>query len=161
MLSGDRIVVYNGRDENAPVLYQGNNGGNLTGFAVNSQNATNSITLRIQSNSTGSCDDGGTTAELRWDVACGAVGIDEMGDGAFMVYPNPTTGILYIETGKEVMDNVALRIFDISGQVVHQQQLAGQSGLNTVDMQGLMSGHYLVQLTSTGWVKTQRVEVVR
>jgi hypothetical protein len=59
------------------------------------------------------------------------------------------------------MDNVALRIFDISGQVVHEQQLAGQGGLNTVDMQGLMSGHYLVQLTSTGWVKTQRVEVVR
>jgi len=161
MLSGDRIVVYNGRDENATVLYQGNNGSNLTGFAVNSQNVNNSITLRIQSNSTGSCADGGATAELIWDVACGAVGIDELGDGAFVVYPNPTNGLLYIETGKETVDKVALRIFDISGQVVLEQQLAAQSGLNTVDMHGLMSGHYLVQLTSGGWVKTQRVEVIR
>jgi hypothetical protein len=161
MLTGDRIVVYNGRDENAPVLYQGNNGGNLTGFTVNSQNVNNSITLRIQSNSTGSCDDGGVTAELLWDVACGAVGIDEMGDGAFVVYPNPTNGLLYVETGNEVMDKVALRVFDISGQIVIEQQLAAQSGLNTVDMQGLMSGHYLVQLTAAGWVKTQRVELVR
>jgi len=161
MLTGDRIVVYNGRDENAPVLYQGNNGGNLTGFTVNSQNLNNSITLRIQSNSTGSCDDGGVKAELLWDVACGAVGIDEMGDGAFVVYPNPTNGLLYIETRNEVKDKVALRVFDISGQVVIEQQLAAQSGLNTVDMQGLMSGHYLVQLTAAGWVKTQRVELVR
>jgi hypothetical protein len=161
MLSGDRIIVYNGRDENSPVLYQGNNGGNLTGFSVNSQNVNNSITLRIQSNSTGSCDDGGVTAELLWDVACGAVGIDEMGDGAFVVYPNPTNGLLYIETGNEVKDKVALRVFDISGQIVIEQQIAPQSGLNTIDMQGLMSGHYLVQLTAAGWVKTQRVELVR
>jgi hypothetical protein len=161
MLAGDRIVVYNGRDENAPVIFQGNNGGNLSGFAANSQNVNNAITLRIQSNSTGSCQDGGVTTELRWDVACGAVGIDELGDGAFAVYPNPTAGLLYIQTSKETTDNVALRIFDISGQVVLQQQLAGQNGLNTVDMQGLISGHYLVQLATAGWVKTQRVELVR
>jgi hypothetical protein len=161
MLSGDRIIVYNGRDENAPVLYQGNNGGDLTGFTVNSQNVNNSITLRIQSNGSGSCADGGTNAELRWDVACGAVGIDEMGNGTFVVYPNPTNGLLYIETGNEITDKVALRVFDISGQIVIEQQLAAQSGLNTVDMQGLMSGHYLVQLTAAGWVKTQRVELVR
>ncbi|MFN3876103.1 MAG: hypothetical protein ACK4L7_09365, partial [Flavobacteriales bacterium] len=33
MLAGDRIVVYNGFDDNATVIYQGNNGGNLAGFA--------------------------------------------------------------------------------------------------------------------------------
>jgi hypothetical protein len=84
-----------------------------------------------------------------------------MGDGAFVVYPNPTNGLLYIETGNEVKDKVALRVFDISGQIVIEQQIAPQSGLNTIDMQGLMSGHYLVQLTAAGWVKTQRVELVR
>ena len=61
MLPGDFIVVYNGFNESAAVIYQGNNAGNLTGFAVNSQNPSNTITLRISSNASGSCADGQAT----------------------------------------------------------------------------------------------------
>lgn len=161
MLTGDRVLIYNGRDENAPLLYQGNNGGNLTGLAVNSNNVDNVITMHIQSNSTGSCADGGASPALRWDVACGAVGVEELGGGAFVVYPNPTNGLLYLGMDKDVAGTVSIHVFDISGQVVLQDQFAGQGGLRTIDMHGLMNGHYLVQLTTANWVKTQRVEVVR
>ncbi|HRF81755.1 MAG TPA: hypothetical protein PL070_16880, partial [Flavobacteriales bacterium] len=57
MITGDRITLYNGADETAAVIYTGINGGNLAGFAVPSANSENTITLRIQSNEAGSCED--------------------------------------------------------------------------------------------------------
>jgi hypothetical protein len=162
MLTGDRIILYNGRDGNAPVLYQGNNGGNLTGFALNSANLANTITLRIQSNGTGSCEDGQVLNELRWAVQCGAVGLEELAGDGFAVHPNPTSGLLQIELGSKMTGALYFRAMDMSGRVVLEQPLTMNGGTrNVVDMGSLQSGQYLVQLTSATWVKTQRVQVVR
>ncbi len=162
MLPGDFIVVYNGYDENAAVIYQGNNQGNLSGFAVNSQNANNVLTLRINSNATGSCDDGQATTPLRWYVACGAVGVDDMVEGDFSMFPNPTNGLLYINLGNEDHGKLQLRLLDMSGRAVIEQQIVARAGeLNTIDMEGLMSGQYMVQLIAEQWVRTQRVQLVR
>ena len=162
LLTGDRIVIYNGPNENSSVIYQGTNGGNLTGFAVNSQNPENTITLRIQSNASGSCADGGSTTELRWFVGCGAVGIDEVAADGFAVYPNPTEGTLYINVGKSVAGSVKLRVLDMSGRTVMEQPMNVVAGsANTLEMAGLQSGQYMVQLTTDKWSKTQRVQVAR
>lgn len=161
MLSGDRIIVYNGLNENAPVLYQGNNGGNFTGFAVNSQNVNNAITLRVQSNATGSCATGESTVPMRWDVGCGAVGIDELAQGGFQAYPNPTTGNLVLDLGSESLGTVVLKVFDMSGRVVMEEQFAAQGGLHNMDMGALMSGQYMLQLATNERVMTQRVQLMR
>lgn len=163
LLTGDRIVIYNGPDENSSVIYQGTNGGNLTGFAVNSQNPENIITLRIQSNATGSCEDGTATSELRWYVGCGAVGMEEevMADG-FAVFPNPTEGTLFINVGSAVTGNVKVRVLDLSGRTVIEQPFTAVAGnINSIEMAGLQSGQYMVQLTTSQWTKTQRVQVAR
>jgi len=103
LLPGDRIVFYNGPDENSAVLYQGTNGGSFTGFALNSQNAANTITMRIQSDGSGSCGDGAAGAtELWWHVGCGAVGIEETASTGFTMFPNPTNGSLTINIGASV-----------------------------------------------------------
>lgn len=162
LLSNDRIVLYNGYDETATIIYQGSNGGNLTGFEVNSQNPDNAITLRIQSNDAGSCDDGQATTEMNWVVGCGAVGMDELSSDGFSVYPNPTQGSLFVELGSKVLGNVRLRVMDMSGRIVLDDPFTVQAGgRRTVDMQGLQSGQYMVQLTTNNWVKTQRVQVAR
>ena len=162
LLSNDRIVLYNGYDETAAVIYQGSNGGNLTGFEVNSQNPDNAITLRIQSNDAGSCDDGQATAGMNWVVGCGAVGMDELSSDGFSVYPNPTQGNLFVELGNKVLGNVRLRVMDMSGRVVLDDPFTVQAGgRRTVDMRGLQAGQYMVQLTTSKWVKTQRVQVER
>ncbi|HMC98255.1 MAG TPA: T9SS type A sorting domain-containing protein, partial [Flavobacteriales bacterium] len=162
LLSNDRIVVYNGFDESATIIYQGSNGGNLTGFEVNSQNPNNAITLRIQSNDAGSCDDGQATTEMHWVVGCGAVGMDEHAADGFSVYPNPTQGNLFVELGSKVLGNVRLRVLDMSGRVVLDDPFTVQGGgRRTVDMRGLQAGQYMVQLTTGNWVKTQRIEVLR
>lgn len=161
MLTGDRIVVYNGYDENATIIYQGINGGNFTGFAVNSQNVNNAITLRIQSNDAGSCATGEVANEMVWAVGCGAVGIDELSQEGFSVHPNPTNGLLYIELDEELRGQASVRVLDMSGRIVIEQALQAKGGANTIDMSGLQSGQYMVQLTTGDWVKTQRVQVTR
>ncbi len=162
MLTGDRIVVYNGYDENATIIYQGINGGNLTGFAVNSQNVNNAITLRIQSNDAGSCATGEVANQLVWAVGCGAVGIDELSQEGFSVHPNPTNGLLTIELDADLRGKAHVRVLDMSGRIVIEQALQAKAGgANTIDMAGLQSGQYMVQLTTDNWVKTQRVQVTR
>jgi len=163
LLPGDLITIYNGRDATGSVIFQGNNnGGSFGGLEVNSQNPDYAITLRIRSNDSGSCEDNGVAVPLQWAVGCGAVGIDELATGAFSVFPNPTEGLLQIELGNKVEGKVQLRITDMSGRIVMEQQLRMNGGTrNAVDMTKLQSGQYLVQLTTPDWVKTERVQVVR
>lgn len=162
MVAGDSIILYNGADETAAVLYEGNNGGNLAGFAINSANASNTITLRIKSDGVGSCEDGQVNLPLEWNVACGAVGMPELILNNFTVFPNPTQGLLNIEMASKVDGTVRVRVLDMSGRAVLDQPLLMNGGTrNTIDMRGLHSGNYLVQLTTEKWVKTQRVQVAR
>lgn len=162
MLAGDRIILYNGPDEFSPVLYQGNNGGNLAGFAINSANAENIITMRMQSNEVGSCADGQVTNPLSWTVACGAVGVEELPVNGFALYPNPTNGLLTVQLGRTIVGSMQIRVMDMSGRVVIDQPLTMAGGdRNTIDMRGLQSGNYLVQVTTSQWVNTQRVQVSR
>lgn len=161
MLTGDRIALYNGRDENAPVIFQGNNGGNLTGLAVNSTNATNTLTLRVQSNGAGSCETGESTLPLRWDVACGAVGINELAQAGFMAFPNPTTGLLTLDLGADALGNVNAKLYDQSGRVVMEEQFAAQGGVHTMDIGGLTSGQYMLQIATSDKLMSQRVQLMR
>jgi hypothetical protein len=161
MLAGDRIVVYNGPDDGSTVIYQGNNGGNLAGFAVNSQNPSNTVTLRIQSNAAGSCDDGLVTLPLQWSVGCGAVGIEEAGGSGFSLYPNPTDGLLYISFGG-LQGAARVRVLDMSGRTVIDAPANLQSGsVGTIDMSALQSGQYAVQVSTADWTRVQRVQVAR
>lgn len=159
MLSGDQITVYNGYDASASILYQGNFGGNLAGFAVNTQNVEHVFTLRIRSNGSGSCEDGQVNGSLHWTVGCGAVGIEEALGNGFSLYPNPTDGQLYLSLG-QLQGLARVRILDMSGRSVAEETINVKSGsLNSLDLAGLQSGQYLVQVSTTDWTKVQRVEV--
>jgi hypothetical protein len=98
---------------------------------------------------------------MTWAVGCGAVGLDELAQDGFAVYPNPTEGTLYIELGAERTGNVRVRVLDMSGRVVLEQPLNVKAGVNTLDMGRLQTGQYMVELTTDNWVKTQRVQVSR
>ena len=163
LLAGDLITIYNGLNGSANTIFQGNNNGSsFAGFEVNSQNVDYALTLRIRSNDTGSCEDSGVAVPLQWAIGCGAIGMDEFTNGSFSVYPNPTEGLLQIELGNKVEGKVQLRITDMSGRIVMEEQLRMNGGTrNAVDMTELQSGQYLVQLTTPDWVKTERVHVAR
>lgn len=165
MLTNDKVVIYNGLNDFAAVIYNGNQGGNLAGLAVSSSNAGNYLAMRVLSNSTGSCSDGAVTVPLQWTVGCGLVGLDETQPGAFRTYPNPTDGLLYLELSEEWSGAVSVQLMDPLGRMVqeHPYNVTGGAGRNTLtlDMGNLQNGNYLVRLVTEQWVRTEQVILVR
>ena len=160
MLPGDRIVIYDGADEiGTPVLYQGNNGGNLTGIQVSSLNAARTLTLRIQSNSEGSCADGTATIPLRWDVGCGAVGISENSGHGTELYPNPTNGLVTIAFAHGISGTITVEVLDMSGRIVHQEQV--NSARADLDLHHLQNGQYIVRSIAEDLILTSPLQVIR
>lgn len=88
------------------------------------------------------------------DVVCavGLLGVDEFAASKFSVYPNPVTDILNIKSASSV-DNV--KVFDLLGKVVLQANPGKISP--SIDMSGLSSGAYLVQVTIGKSTKTVKV----
>jgi hypothetical protein len=162
LLGGDLITVYNGEDESAAIIYEGNFGGSMAGFTVNSQNTENTVTLRIRSNGGGSCSDGAAFLPLRWDVGCGFVGVNENASNTFTLFPNPTRDRITIGLGEEVFGDVRVRVMDLSGRVVLEEPYTVRGGgMHTTDLSKLSSGQYLVQLATENWISTQRIELAR
>lgn len=165
LLSGDQITIYDGPNATGQVLFQGNNNGNtMAGLNVSSSaaNTGHYLTFRVRSNANGSCSSGETTEQLRWAIGCGAVGLSELEEGSFSIFPNPTQGLLQIEMGNRVEGNVELRVMDMSGRLLLSERLLLNGGTrSSVDLSGLQNGQYLVQLITERWVRTESVQMVR
>jgi hypothetical protein len=69
------------------------------------------------------------------------------------LYPNPTSGILHIETSKAIKK---IEVFDVLGQLV-----LSYGNEKQIDLSKLNSGLYLVRFTSENGVEQRRVEVKR
>jgi hypothetical protein len=79
-------------------------------------------------------------------------GVEDFAAGSFSVYPNPVKDVLNIST-KTAVDNVT--VYDVLGKVVLTQQPGVISP--KVDMSGLASGAYMVQVTIGNATKTVKV----
>ncbi len=159
MLTNDNIVLYNGLDESGPVIFSGNNGGNLTGLTVNSSNPDHAITLRILSDGSGSCADGQATVPIRWDVGCGFVGIEENAQNNFRLFPNPTNGELAIALGEGPGGTITIRVMDMSGRLVLEQLVNGPR--TTLDLGSIQNGQYMIQLATNTWIGTRSFQLIR
>ena len=69
------------------------------------------------------------------------------------LYPNPTSGILHIETSKAIKK---IEVFDVLGQLV-----LSYGNEKQIDLSKLNSGLYLIRFTSENGVEQRRVEVSR
>ena len=162
MLSSDVVTLYNGLvDEPGNIIFSGNNSGNLTGLTVNSNNADNALTLRIQSNDNGSCADGGATIPLRWDVGCGYVGMNEMDHAHFTLFPNPSSGMLNIHLGKAIDGDMTVRVIDMSGRVAAENSMRGPFDRTSMDLGSLQSGQYIVTIVTNDWMATKPFQLMR
>ncbi|MDG5490913.1 gliding motility-associated C-terminal domain-containing protein [Psychroserpens sp. SPM9] len=74
----DDILVYDGADNTAPLIYQGNNGGNLSGLQFDSTG--DSMYLEIDADGSVSCGSGSTCCTTEWDftVACATCVVPEV-----------------------------------------------------------------------------------
>lgn len=64
------------------------------------------------------------------------------------IYPNPFDQIIHIENLNAGSDELSVRIFDISGKMVMEQQCHIQQNYQ-MDLSGLHSGTYLMQITNS------------
>jgi hypothetical protein len=70
----------------------------------------------------------------------------------FEVFPNPTTSIINIKT-KMGFELDKINIYTIEGKLVHSQN----TNLNTVDLQNLPFGNYLIQVFSGDKIVTKKI----
>lgn len=67
---GDHIEIYDGLDYQAPLVYTGNNGGNLSDLQFTSTNLDNALCVRFISDFFDSCEDGSEPGGWNWNVSC-------------------------------------------------------------------------------------------
>jgi PKD repeat protein len=68
----------------------------------------------------------------------------EFGEGKFMVYPNPTEDILYIETSGDRYNNA--EIVDVSGQTVRRIRLISGTNRTEVALDDIPRGLYFLKI---------------
>lgn len=73
----------------------------------------------------------------------GGVSRDIKPEETFNVYPNPTSGILFVDLADKIGESV--KVIGIDGKVVVQEMLGGKSSIR-MDLAGLPAGIYLVNV---------------
>lgn len=84
------------------------------------------------------------------------VGIEEAGQQHFLVYPNPTQGLVNISVDAE-LEGANISIFSITGTRIYSGRLTKQ--LSSIDLEELGKGVYLLQLEKEGSPFHQRLVV--
>lgn len=161
MLVNDYIQIYNGLDTAAQLVYMGNQGGNLAGLAITSNNAANALTLLVISSQVGSCATGQAISSY-WTVGCGLVGMSDVAAGDFAMFPNPTTGDLYIRLPEAASGRIHMDVIDMTGRILRSETYTATSGTNArYNMSELPAGNYTVRLTAPTWTSAHALQVLR
>ncbi len=71
------------------------------------------------------------------------------------IYPNPTRGAFNIEIGNTISEDITLKVIDINGRLVKESALG--NGLNSVNISGMNSGLYILNITSGGNTVTHKL----
>jgi len=82
------------------------------------------------------------------------VGVEENTSATWSVYPNPTTGVFYLNL--ESSENARLEVLNVIGDVVLSQNNL-VNGTNTVSIDGLNDGIYMMRLYMNDKVYTSRI----
>ena len=96
------------------------------------------------------------TETLIFDVSEGkTLGVDDSKVESYNIYPNPTTGVLFISYNSENVEP-QIHIYDINGRNV-SAQFSAQDGKLKINMQGVTKGIYFVQIISKQETITKRI----
>ncbi|MCP4442510.1 MAG: T9SS type A sorting domain-containing protein [Aureispira sp.] len=89
-------------------------------------------------------------------------GLDDVANAnAFKVYPNPTTGNVFVELSAATTENVQVDLFNATGQNVLTRQLKGQSTRIELNTGELPTGVYMMRFAIENEVSTQKLIIQR
>ncbi|MEP1488921.1 MAG: T9SS type A sorting domain-containing protein [Algibacter sp.] len=76
--------------------------------------------------------------------------------GAISIYPNPTTGQFYIESGTAInLEKVV--IYDVHGRLISNIDLSNNSKMKTINLSGASKGLYFVNIHSDNGMITKKI----
>nr|MBP6532559.1 T9SS type A sorting domain-containing protein [Bacteroidia bacterium] len=88
------------------------------------------------------------------------VGIDDEPEAAdIFVYPNPTTGLIRINTSFDNSD-VMTTVFDATGKIVMIKNLFVSEYTTEMDLSSLHSGLYMIRMEANGKKVNRRVVIM-
>ncbi|NBC57034.1 MAG: T9SS type A sorting domain-containing protein [Bacteroidetes bacterium] len=150
--STDRFRVFDGFDDNAPVLYDSDvDGTDLSGVSLTANSGA--AYMLLESDIFGSCQSGiDIEVPFDFDVFAGTMSTVAFSEDNFKYYPNPVESILNIESANPVE---SVQIFDILGKEVFSQDYENLSV--NINMNALSSGTYLMKVSISGNSQTFRV----
>jgi len=83
----------------------------------------------------------------------------EMGIMHLEVYPNPSHGILNFKIQLEKEDVIEMRLRNSLGQIVHQERWKGDAIQETLSLDGLESGIYILEMMTSIGVLSERIMI--
>lgn len=152
---GENIFYQNGNNDEIYALY--NNTPNPISALNNCWDGLQSITLEDAEDVIFHEEDDLTLGLVSFDPMwnCGAdVGIDEMGNNAFSIYPNPANNELFIESNSNWKEYA---IYTISGRLVHSSNFSSESPTR-LSVSNLQTGMYILELVSEGEIMRKRFQ---
>lgn len=77
----------------------------------------------------------------------------------FIIYPNPTTGLVTLERGKQDQGKVSIEVLDLSGKLVHNQHMQAQQSHLQLDIADLgTTGLFFIRIADeAGALMTQKI----
>ena len=83
---------------------------------------------------------------------------DEL-QNAIKLYPNPTTGKVFIQSRQRIGSSVEVKIFNTVGGLVKRLEWDALELTQSIDLQGIASGIYFVELKVNGQSLTRKLSV--
>ncbi|HEX2617832.1 MAG TPA: hypothetical protein VHL57_09840, partial [Flavobacteriales bacterium] len=143
----DQLLVFDGRDVFAPVLFTGNNNGDLTGLLIWATGSA--MTVEVTSDAAISCASEGYVP-LSIAFGCGVsadctVGIDEAVDPDLGLLSDGS-GVLRLGLPQGIDPTTQITVFDISGRPVYSRTFATQAlDQAPLDLRGMAPGGYVLR----------------
>jgi subtilisin-like proprotein convertase family protein len=101
-------------------------------------------------------DANGCSDSNQQPITVGCAGDEEIDQATYSLYPNPSSGQLFIEViGMELED---MNVYDAAGKLVYDLLPVSENGIYVVDLSDLSQGVYSIEILSTG--KTYRERVI-
>lgn len=85
------------------------------------------------------------------------ISLDEQDSYQFNVYPNPTTGVFFIESLGSTAKDMRIEVYSVNGQLLKTNKFVGYNETNTVDLTDLAKGVYNVKVFTEYGVEVHRI----
>ncbi len=108
-------------------------------------------------------DAGVSTITETTTVYTGTTGITDVAFAAMdiTIFPNPASDMIAVQIGGLVVDNLQVRLMDLSGKVIQKATIKTGSTIAYFDVQSLYEGTYIVQIIHGNNTTAQKVIVMR